>query len=323
MTCFAKNLRYFAREYSISERDRGRRRSWAQRVASGALLGPASIDPRTDIEHDRRHMSSTVLSSISDARNHSGTALLPFVPAGYLGLDVTVAVVKALTQPGIGAIEIGFPFSDPIADGPVIQEAFVEALDRGTKIEQIFAALGAVKNQITKPLLAMASFSLAFRYGLDRFLADAKGAGFSAVLFPDLPPPEGNQICQQIRDAGLDTVLMVAPTTTPKRRAEIAKLCSGFVYYLSVSGITGERAALPADLEQNVRQLRSQSSVPVCIGFGISKRAHVEQLRGVGDGAIVGTAVVRRMREHATEKPEQIAQAVAKYCGELLGDEPA
>jgi tryptophan synthase alpha chain len=263
----------------------------------------------------------TVLSTISDARNHSGVALLPFVPAGYLGLDVTVAVLKALQHHGIGAIEVGFPFSDPVADGPVIQEAFVEALDRGTKIEQIFSAVGAAQHEITKPLVAMCSFSLAFRYGLDRFLADAKNAGFSAILFPDLPPPEAQPICVKIQEAGLDTVLLVAPTTSTKRRAEIARLCTGFVYYLSVSGITGERAKLPEDLEINVRQLRAVSSVPVCIGFGIGKRAHVEQLRGVGDGAIVGTAIVRRMREHAAGQPAQIAQAVAAYCSELLGEE--
>lgn len=264
-------------------------------------------------------MNASVLSSVSDARNHSGAALLPFVPAGYLGLDVTVAVLKALAHPGIGAIEVGFPFSDPIADGPVIQEAFVEALDRGTKIERIFSAIGAARNEIAKPLVAMVSYSLAYRYGLDRFLADAKKSGFAAILFPDLPPPEGNDVCRKIREAGLDTVLLVAPTTSAKRRAEIAKLCSGFVYYLSVSGITGERDALPADLEQNVRQLRAQSSVPVCIGFGIGKRAHVEQLRGVGDGAIVGSAIVHRMRDHAAEQPEQIAQAVKTCCDELLG----
>lgn len=266
-------------------------------------------------------MSFTVVSSISDARNHSGTALLPFVPAGYLGLEVTVAVVKAMAHPGIGAIEIGFPFSDPIADGPVIQEAFVEALERGTKIEQIFSALGAARNDITKPLVAMCSFSLAYRYGLERFLADAKKAGFAAILFPDLPPPEGHAVCEQVRAAGLDTVLLVAPTTSAKRRTEIARLCTGFVYYLSVSGITGERDTLPADLETNVKQLRSQSSVPVCIGFGISKRAHVESLRGVGDGAIVGSGVVRRMNQHKSEQPAQIAKAVAAYCAELLGDD--
>lgn len=267
-------------------------------------------------------MSSSVLSTISDARNHSGVALLPFVPAGYLGLDVTVAVLKALNHPGIGAIEVGFPFSDPVADGPVIQEAFVEALDRGTKIEQIFTTIGAAKHEITKPLVAMCSFSLAFRYGLDRFLADAKKAGFSAILFPDLPPPEAQPICAQIREAGLDTVLLVAPTTSAKRRAEIAKLCSGFVYYLSVSGITGERDKLPEDLETNVRLVRAQASVPVCIGFGIGKRAHVEQLRGVGDGAIVGSALVRRMRQ-AEAQPAQIAQSVAAYCSELLGEGPS
>lgn len=243
---------------------------------------------------------------------------MPFVATGFPSLEATVATIDALIDlPGVGAIEVGFPFSDPVADGPVIQEAFNVALTAGVTVAAIFDAIAATRDDRRKPMVAMVSFSVVFRYGVDRFLADAKRAGFSGLLCPDLPPPEAQRVCATIRAAGLDTVLLVAPTTSPKRRDEIAGLCSGFVYYLSVSGITGERDALPADLEANVRAIRAVSKVPTCIGFGISKPEHMARLKGISDGAIVGTAVVRRMRDHAAQGPAAVATAVADYCRTL------
>lgn len=243
--------------------------------------------------------------------------LMPFIPAGYPDLPTTQAMLPALERAGASAIEIGIPFSDPIADGPTIQEAFVAALAKKLKVADIFAAIRQVRPLVGIPLVAMVSYSIVFRYGVDRFTADAKAAGFDGLILPDLPPPEAQEICGRVQAGGLDTVLLVSPTTAPERRAEIARLCSGFVYYLSVSGITGERDKLPADLEANVRQLRTVSSVPVCVGFGISKPEHVRQLAPVADGAIVGSAFVRRMKQHESEGPQAIAEAAAAYCREL------
>src|SRR5207302_5658105 len=135
----------------------------------------------------------------------------------------------------------------------------------------------------------------------------AKSAGLDALLLPDLPPPEAKSVCDRIRAAGLDTVLLVAPTTTPQRRQEIAALCSGFVYYLSIPGITGERDRLPADLTGNIRALRQATDRPICVGFGISKPEHIQQLSDVADGAIVGSAIVKRMTRHAGEGPKAVA----------------
>lgn len=260
-----------------------------------------------------------IVSSIADARNAKGVALLPFVAGGFPDMATTVETLKALDQPGVGAIEVGFPFSDPIADGSVIQEAFADALAHGFHVANLFVALKAAKHDIAKPLVAMVSFSIVYRYGLERFLTDAKAAGFTGMLFPDLPPPEAQSVCEKVVAAGLETVLLVAPTTSPKRRAEIAKLCTGFVYYMSVSGITGERSSLPADLEANICQLKSLASVPVCVGFGISKREHVKQLQGIGDGAIVGSGVVRRAQAVRGDGAETIAQTIRAYCDELIG----
>jgi tryptophan synthase alpha chain len=177
-----------------------------------------------------------------------------------------------------------------------------------------------VRSQVSIPLVAMVSFSVVFRHGVEKFVAEAKDAGFDGLILPDLPPPEAQSVAQKVNAGGLDTVLLVAPTTSQERRREIGKLCSGFIYYLSVSGITGERDKLPADLEENVKNLKSLSTCPVCVGFGINAARHVAQLAGVADGAIVGSAVVRRMLKAENERPEVIAKSVGDYCRELLSE---
>ncbi len=215
-------------------------------------------------------------------------------------------------------MEIGIPFSDPIADGPTIQEAFTAALARKLKVADVFAAVASAQPAISVPLVSMVSYSIVFRYGLERFVAAAKSAGFDGLILPDLPPPEAEGICRTVQRAGLDTILLVAPTTTLERRREIARLSSGFVYYLSVSGITGERDRLPADLADNVRQIKGLTDLPVCVGFGISRPDHVAQLSGVADGAIVGSGLVKHMKLHAGAGTSELARAAGEYARSLL-----
>jgi tryptophan synthase alpha chain len=164
----------------------------------------------------------------------------------------------------------------------------------------------------------MVSYSIAYRHGIDRFIAECKQAGFDGLILPDLPPPEAAAICRKIQAAGLDTVLLIAPTTSPARAKEIADLSSGFIYYLSISGITGERNTLPADLEKKLTDLRQLTDRPLCVGFGISNASHVAQLAPVADGAIVGSALVRRISEFADQPPETIAAQAADFCRALL-----
>jgi tryptophan synthase alpha chain len=166
----------------------------------------------------------------------------------------------------------------------------------------------------------MVSYSIVFRYGVERFAGDAKRAGFDGLILPDLPPPEAASVCAKVQAAGLETTLLVAPTTSTKRREEIARLSSGFVYYLSVSGITGERDRLPENIETNVRQLKGMTDRPICVGFGISKPEHLKQLAPLADGAIVGSAVVKRITDAGAAGPDVIAGRVSDYCRELLGE---
>lgn len=260
----------------------------------------------------------TIAQVFAELRHKKQLALMPFLSAGYPDLPTTAATIKAIEASGASLIEVGFPFSDPIADGPTIQESYTRALTKKLKLADIYAAIAAARASVSIPLVGMVSHSIVYRQGVEKFVADAKRAGFDALIIPDLPPPEAQATCEKVRAGGLDTVLLVAPTTTPERRKEITSLCSGFVYYLSVSGITGERDQLPPNLAANVKALKAVTDKPVCVGFGISTPTHVAQLSGLADGAIVGSAIVKRMTHHAAEGPTKVADAVGSYCRELL-----
>lgn len=260
----------------------------------------------------------TIAETFANLRKQTQIALMPFIPAGFPDLETTMALLPAMEASGANLIEIGIPFSDPIADGPVIQAAFSDALAKGLRLEHVFEAVRRARPTVSIPLVGMVSYSIVYRYGTDRFAATAREAGLDGLILPDLPPPEAAGVCQTIQSAGIDTCLLVAPTTSSQRRQEIAKLSSGFIYYLSLSGITGERTDLPPGLTDGLKEMSSLTDRPVCVGFGISKPNHVAQLQGLADGAIVGSGVVRRIRDHAGEGSPAIAAAIAAYCRDLL-----
>jgi tryptophan synthase alpha chain len=264
-------------------------------------------------------MTRTIPQTFADLRAANKIGLIPFLPAGYPDLPTTAAALVAADAAGAACIEVGFPFSDPIADGPVIQEAFTAALAKKLTVAQIFTTIRAVHGKLAAPLVAMVSYSIVFRHGPALFIAEAAAAGFSGLIIPDLPPPEADKVCALTRAARLETILLIAPTTSPERRKEIVRLCSGFVYYLSVSGVTGERDALPAGLAQTVQEIKAMTDLPVCVGFGLHRREQIVELAKCADGAVVGSAIVRRIKEHAAEGPEKIAAVVGGYIRQLGG----
>lgn len=286
------------------------------------MLDPPPAPPIIAAEMESTAATGLIRKTFDGLRARGRIGLVPFIPAGYPDVQTTIACLPALQAGGASVIEVGIPFSDPIADGPVIQEAFTEALARKLKVSDVFRAVASVRERVTIPVAAMVSYSVVFRYGIEKFTADARAAGFSGLILPDLPPPEAQQVCGKVRAGGLDTILLVAPTTAPERRQQIADLSSGFVYYLSVSGITGERDQLPPELAAKVTELRGLTGRPVCVGFGIHKPRHLAQLAGIADGAIVGTAYVRRMKQHLDEGPAGISRAVEAYTRELLSELP-
>lgn len=243
---------------------------------------------------------------------------MPFIPGGFGGPDSTSAVLRAVSDAGASVIELGIPFSDPVADGPTIQAAYHDALQAGTTLGGVFDALKRVRGEVKCPVLTMVSYSLVRRRGDEAFCKLAKEAGLDGILCPDLPPPEAEAFAKIAEAAGLEPILLVAPNTPARRRDEIGRLSRGFIYYLSVAGITGQRDALPPELAEGVRDMKGRTDRPVCVGFGISQAAHLQQLKGVADGAVVGSAFVRAMREPLSEGPEAVAGACGQLCRELL-----
>ncbi len=241
----------------------------------------------------------------------------PFVTAGDPDPAATVAILEALDRAGASLCELGVPYSDPIADGPVIQASYTRALAHGISLEQVFGIAQRASRSVTMPILAMASYSLVFRRGIDRFVSDAVAANLSGFVIPDLPIEESDDLDAACRDAGLALVRLVTPTTPPERAAKIAAKSTGFLYCVSVAGVTGARTDLPPGLIERVQWLRTQTNVPVLVGFGISSPDQVRAVCDVADGAIVGSALVRLVAEHAKGDRDQLVAAVERFARDL------
>jgi tryptophan synthase alpha chain len=224
-------------------------------------------------------------------------AFIPYVTAGYPDLARTEAVVELLASRGADLIELGIPFSDPVADGPTIQKASSEALTAGTTVKGILDTIRRVRAKTDVPILLMTAYNPLLHYGLARVADDAKAAGADAFLVPDLPPEESAEFDAVCRDRDLPLIYLVAPTTPPDRRDMIARRSRGFIYYISLRGVTGARQAIAEDLEREVAELRRHTSLPIAVGFGISTPDHVRQVARVADGVIVGSAIVKRIGE--------------------------
>ncbi len=252
------------------------------------------------------------------ADNRKG--LLPYVTAGLPDLAMTERILEALADAGVTAVELGFPYSDSIADGPTIQSSFSRVLERNVRVRDILAMVERFRRKRDLPILAMLSYSIVYRVGLDPFVADAKAAGIDGFILPDVSFEEIPDIKARVNDAGLCLPMLVSPASPPERRRHIAALSTGFVYYMSVTGITGERNTLPPDLIANVRELRSSARQPVVVGFGISTAEHVRRVCSVADGAIIGSALIRRVMEGQDRgaAPDLLVQTVSDAVREWM-----
>lgn len=250
-------------------------------------------------------------------REQQRKALAPFVTAGDPDVDTTVAILEAIDRAGASLCELGVPYSDPIADGAVIQASYTRALDNGMTIEALFATVKRAAAKVRMPILAMASYSIIFRRGIDRFVADAKAAGLAGFVVPDLPVEESDDLDAACRSAGLALVRLVTPTTPPDRAEAIARRSTGFLYCVSVAGVTGARTDLPAGLIDRVKWLRTKTDVPILVGFGISTPEQAKAVAAVADGVIVGSALVRHLAEAGSKPREELVRGVEDYVGKL------
>jgi tryptophan synthase alpha chain len=242
-------------------------------------------------------------------------AFIPFVTAGDPDLRTTARLIGELARRGASIVEVGFPYSDPIADGSVIQASYTRALERGVRVDDIFAM--ARERNVAAPLVAMVSYSLVHHRGPERFVAQAQSAGFSGAIVPDLPVDEAAALAEVAGRSDFKLVLLVTPTTPRDRARRIAALSTGFLYCVSVVGITGERRALPPELLDQLRWLRTQTELPLCVGFGISQPEHVRGLREAADGIIVGSALVRRLEQIGPRPADAVIEEIAAQAQAL------
>lgn len=261
---------------------------------------------------------SAIDTLFAELRRLGRKALMPFVTAGDPDLEFTSLVMRRLAARGCHLFELGFPYSDPIADGPVIQASYTRALEHGIKVADILAMAGRTLPGLGAPAVAMVSYAIIHRWGLERFVAAAQGAGLAGAIVPDLLVEESDALATVCRQADFSLVQLITPTTPRDRARRIAEKATGFIYYVSVTGITGERRELPRELVDNVTWLRQQTPLPVCIGFGISQAEHVKQLAPVADGLIVGSALVRRIANAGSQNRDAVLSDAESFAGELL-----
>jgi tryptophan synthase alpha chain len=226
-------------------------------------------------------------------------AFIPFIMAGDPNLEATDSFLEALTAGGADIIELGVPFSDPIADGPTNQKAAVRALAAGTKLSNILEMVARHRDRLGVPIVLFTYFNPIHARGIERFAEQAASSGVDGVLCVDLPPEEGErELVPALREQGVDSIFLLAPTSTRDRISRAARASSGFVYYVSRTGVTGERSALAPDLVRDVKRLRRKVGMPLAVGFGISTAAQVASVGEMADGVVVGSALVRLIEEN-------------------------
>ncbi len=236
--------------------------------------------------------------------------LVPFITAGDPDLETTFALVHEMARQGADIIELGVPFSDPMADGPTLQRAAERALQHGTSLAHVFELVRRLRRSLTIPILLFGYYNPIWRYGGERFAADARQAGVDGVLCVDLPPEEAEELKRETDRHDLDMIFLLAPTSSLDRAQRVLSRARGFIYYVAVTGVTGIRATLPADLSAMVQRIRTISPVPVGVGFGISSAEHVVQVAGVADAAIVGSAI-SQVIEQSLGQPELVPRVGA------------
>lgn len=260
---------------------------------------------------------SAIDTVFTQLRQQKRKAFIPFVTAGDPDLDFTKSLVAELMKRGSSLCEIGIPYSDPIADGPVIQASYTRALDAGIRLQDILAAISEMPI-VTVPVVTMVSYAIVHRWGAECYVDRAVAAGVAGAIIPDLPVEEAAQMADICRQRDFSLIQLVTPTTDRQRALRIAATSTGFLYYVSVTGITGERTELPRELVDEVSWLRGQTDLPICIGFGISRPEHVRLLAPAADGVIVGSAIVRRCAERAATDAGKTISEIGAYVETLI-----
>ncbi len=257
---------------------------------------------------------SRISSTFQRLRDRGEAALVPYLTAGYPSLEATRLLVPLLATQGADLIELGIPFSDPVADGTTIQRASQSALQSGTSLQDCLDVVREARARSDVPLLFMSYYNPIHSHGLERFAGECAQAGIDGLIVPDLPPEEAGDLLAACGRVDIDLIFLVAPTSTDERLKLIAGAARGFIYCVSLTGVTGARAQVGEDLEGLVARLRVYTDLPIVVGFGISTPEHVARVSRVADGAVVGSALINRIE---ALEPQDMADGVAAYISEL------
>jgi tryptophan synthase alpha chain len=262
-------------------------------------------------------MSSRIESTFARLKEEGRTGFIAYVTAGYPDLGSTPGLVKALIDGGADVIELGIPFSDPLADGPTVQGSTFRALQQGVTIGDCLEVVSQLRAAgMDAPIIFMGYINPVLAYGLDRFAADAAAAGADGMIPVDVPPEEADALQAAFEKAGLSTIFMLAPTSTEERIQAVAKRASGFIYCVSVTGVTSARADLPPDLAEFISRVRNHTNLPLAIGFGISQPEHFEAVGRIADAAVIGSAIIEEITK---SDPSEREARLKRYAEVVTG----
>jgi tryptophan synthase alpha chain len=257
---------------------------------------------------------SRISAKFSELRHQHRTGLIPFLTVGYPDLEATLELVPALAESGADIIELGVPFSDPLADGTTIQHASQVALQHGVTLATCLDVVRRLRQQgVEAPLVLMGYYNPVLRYGLEQFCRDTQAAGVDGLIVADLPPEEAAPLRKLARMASLDLIFLLTPTSTEERIKKVSRLASGFIYYVSLTGVTGARDQLPESVPQMLASIRRHTTLPLAVGFGVSRREHVAAIGRHADAVIVGSALLQAIGE---AQPGEYVQRAKQF---LLG----
>ncbi|MBN1871407.1 MAG: tryptophan synthase subunit alpha [Candidatus Omnitrophica bacterium] len=237
-----------------------------------------------------------------ELRKKRKRAFITYITAGYPSLKMTEDIVLALESAGVDIVELGVPFSDPMADGLTIQKSSEKALERGANLTGILKRVKSIRSKSDIPIVLMSYLNPVYHYGMDKFVKDAVSCGVDGVIFPDLPPDEAEDIVRYSNNMKFSVIFLASPTSTVERLKIIAKRSQGFIYYVSLTGVTGARKVLPADIAAHIKKIKEFTAKPVCVGFGVSNAVQQREINSIADGVIVGSAVVDFIRKNETRK---------------------
>lgn len=240
-------------------------------------------------------MKSRIAATFREAAKNNRKVFIPYIMAGDPSLPRTGELLKILEECGADIVELGIPFSDPLADGPTIQKAAQRALDNGVRLKGVIEFVRTLRGETKIPIIFMTYFNPVFKYGIEAFVRDASAAGVDGVIIPDLLPDEADELRKAARQHSFDTIFLLAPTSPEDRIRTVAKASSGFIYYVSITGITGARLTTDASLESHLSQIRMVTKTPVAVGFGIATPEDASRIAGLADAVIVGSAIVGRI----------------------------